>query len=77
MHRECREMVSPPSTSKETNSQQSRHASRHVFHARMVLYVGIANLLGDGENVPGILGAWETRNLTYLARGIWNNILQA
>ena len=35
-------MFSPPPTSKETASQRSRHASRHVHHARAVMHVGIA-----------------------------------
>ena len=34
---------SPPPTSKETASWRSRHASRHVRHARAVMHVGIAN----------------------------------
>ena len=34
---------SPPSTLKESASKQSRQASRHVRHARAVMYVGIAN----------------------------------
>ena len=34
---------SPPSTSKETASERSRRASRHVRHARAVMHVGIAN----------------------------------
>ena len=34
---------SPPPTSKETTSSRSRHASRHVRHARTVKHVGIAN----------------------------------
>ena len=33
---------SPPPTSKETPSKWSRHASRHVRHARAVMHVGIA-----------------------------------
>ena len=40
--RECRERFPPPPISKETASQRSRHASRHVRHARAVMYVGIA-----------------------------------
>ena len=35
--------ISPPLTSKETTSWWSRHASRHVRHARTVMHVGIAN----------------------------------
>ena len=34
---------SPPTTSKETASQRSQHASRHVRHARAVMHAGIAN----------------------------------
>ena len=34
---------SPPHILKETASQRSRHASRHVRHARAVMHVGIAN----------------------------------
>ena len=40
----------------------------HVRHSRAVMHVGIANP-GDGENVPGIPGAWTTRNFTYLVTG--------
>ena len=47
---------SPSPTSKETASKQSRHASRHVRHARALMHVGIANR-GGGENVPGITDA--------------------
>ena len=36
-------IFSPPPTSKETTSQRSRHASRHVRRARTVVHVGIAN----------------------------------
>ena len=36
-------MFSPPSTSKETVIQRSKHASRHVRQARAVMHVGIAN----------------------------------
>ena len=35
--------LSPPPTSKQTASWRSRHASRHVRHARAVMHVGIAN----------------------------------
>ena len=35
---------SPPPTPKETANERSRHASRHVHHARAVMHVGIANL---------------------------------
>ena len=37
------ENVSPPPTSKETAFKRTRHASRHVRHARAVMHVGIAN----------------------------------
>ena len=36
-------MFSPPPASKEIASQRSRHASRHVRHARAVMQIGIAN----------------------------------
>ena len=53
---------------KDTASQRSRHASRHVRHACTVMDVGIANPQWRG-NVPGIPGACATRNFTYLVRG--------
>ena len=62
---------SRPSTSKETASWRSRHASRHVRHARAVMHVGIANLRWRG-NVAGIPGACATRNFTYLVRVPWH-----
>ena len=34
---------SPPPTSNETASKRSRHASRHMLHARALMHVGIAN----------------------------------
>ena len=40
---------SPPPTSKETASERSRHASRHVRHARAVMPVGIANPRWQGK----------------------------
>ena len=39
----------PPPTSKETASWRSRHASRHVRHARAVMHIGIANQLWRGK----------------------------
>ena len=42
MRRECRERFPPP-TLKETASQRSRNASRHVRYARAVMHVGITN----------------------------------
>ena len=50
---------SPPPTSKETASWRSRHASRHMRHARAVIHVGI---------MPCIPSACETRTFTYLIR---------
>ena len=38
-----------PPTSKETASYRSRHASRHVHHARAVVHVGIANPWWQGK----------------------------
>ena len=57
-----------------TAGKRSRHASRHVRHARAVIHAGIANLRfplksAAGENVPGIPGACATCNFTYLVRG--------
>ena len=57
-----------------TAGKRSRHASRHVRHARAVMHAGIANyrfLLKSaaGENVPGIPGACATCNFAYLVRG--------
>ena len=62
-----------------TAGKQSRHASRHVRDARVVMHAGIANSCfplnsAAGGNVPGIPGACATRDFTYLVRGpyIWN-----
>ena len=57
-----------------TAGKRSRHASRHVRHARAVKHAGIANKRfalksAAGENVPGIPGACATCNFTYLVRG--------
>ena len=57
-----------------TAGKRSRHASRHVRHARAVMHAGIANQRfplksAAGENVPGIPGACATCNFTYLVRG--------
>ena len=62
-----------------TAGKRSRHASRHVRHARAVMHVGIVNWRfplrsAAGENVPGIPGACATCNLTYLVRGPCNNM---
>ena len=59
-----------------TAGKRSRHASRHVRHARAVMHAGIANQRfplksAAGENVPGIPGACATCNFTYLVRGPW------
>ena len=59
-----------------TAGKRSRHASRHVCHARAVMHAGIANLWfplksAAGENDPGIPGACTTCNYTYLVRGPW------
>ena len=43
---------SPPPTSKEIASWQSRHASRHVRHARAVMHVWIANPWVAGKTFP-------------------------
>ena len=62
-----------------TAGKRSRHASRHVRHARAVMHAGIANYRfplksAAGENVPGIPGACATCNFTYLVRGPWNHL---
>ena len=59
-----------------TAGKRSRHASRHVRHARAVMHAGIANLRfpsksAVGENVPGIPGACANSNFTYLVWGPW------
>ena len=59
-----------------TAGERSRHASRHVHHARAVMHAGFANQRfhlksAAGENVPGIPGACATCNFTYLVRGPW------
>ena len=59
-----------------TAGERSRHASRHVRHARAVMHAGIANYRfplksAAGENVPSIPGACATCNFTYLVRGPW------
>ena len=64
----------PGTFSPFTAGKRSRHASRHVRHARAVMHVGIVNkpfLLKSavGENVPGIPGACATCNFKYLVRG--------
>ena len=62
---------SPPPTSKETASQRSRHASRHVRDARVVMHVGIANPRWRGKRSQSIPGAYTTCNFTYLAKVPW------
>ena len=57
-----------PPTSKETASYRSRHASGYVRHERVVMHVGIADPRWR-ENVPGIPGAYATRNFAYLVSG--------
>ena len=56
---------SPPPISKETTSWRSRHASRHVRHARAVMHVRIANPRWRGKRSrfpahtqPAILRIW-------------------
>ena len=61
-----------------TAGKRSRHTSRHVRHARAVMYAGIANYwfplkTAAGENFPGIAGACATCNFTYLVRGPWGH----
>ena len=58
---------SPPQTSREPASYQSRHASRTcVTHVPRCMSGSLTR--GGGENVPGISGACATRHFTYLVR---------
>ena len=43
---------SPPPTSKKTAIWRSRHASRHVRHARAVMHAGIATPRWRGKTLP-------------------------
>ena len=65
---------SPPPISKETTSQRSRHASRHVRQARAVMHVGIAYLRWRGKRSRHSR-RMRTRNFAYLARGPCHNEL--
>ena len=61
-----------------TTGKRSRHASRHVRHARAVMHAGIANLrfplkMAAGKNFPGIPGACATCYFTYLVRDPWEH----
>ena len=55
---------SQPLTSNESASERSRHASRHVRHARPVMHVGTANPRWWGKHSRRC----ATRNFTYLAK---------
>ena len=70
MRRECRERFPPPPTSKETASQRSRHASRHVRDARAVTHVGIAYPRWRRKRSRHSR-RMHTHNFMYLARGPW------
>ena len=57
-----------------TAGKRSRHAPRHVRHARAMMHTGIATVgvsfeVGSRGHVPDIPGACATRNFTYLVRG--------
>ena len=63
---------SPPLTSKETASQRSRHASRHVRDVTHVPWcMSGSQTRGGEENAPGIPSASTNRNISYLVRGPW------
>ena len=47
----------PPPTSKGTATKRSRHASRHVRHARAVMHVGIASPRWRGKR------SWHSRRI--------------
>ena len=57
----------------DTAGQRSRHASRHVHDARVVIanWQFILKALA-GKNVPDIHGAYATRNFAYLVKGHWS-----
>ena len=59
-----------PPTSKETASKWSRHASRHVRNARVVMHVAIANLRWWGKRSRYSRRMRKPENFTYLARGL-------
>ena len=62
----------PPPTSKETASQRSRYASRHVSDARAVMHVGIANSRWWGKRSQHSR-CMGNPQFTYLARGPCQN----
>ena len=72
MRRECRERFPLQPISKESASYRSRHASRHVRHARAVMHVGIAYLRWRGKRSRHSR-RMRTRNFAYLARGPWSS----
>ena len=62
----CNHIISFGLESRKTTSQQSRHASQQVHHARAVMHVGLANPRWQGKcSRPG---ACTTHNFTYLVR---------
>ena len=70
MCRECRERFPPPPNLKETDSERSRHASRHVRHARAVMHVGIAYPRWRGKRSRHSR-RMRICNFAYLVRGPW------
>ena len=68
MRRECWERFPRQSASNETTSKRSKHAARHVRHARAVMHVGIAYPRWRGK-CSRYSGCMRTRNFMYLARG--------
>ena len=61
---------SPPPTSKEFASLRYRHArGTCLTHVPWCMSGSLTR--GGGENVPGIPGAWTTRNFLYLVRNPW------
>ena len=74
--RMCRERFPLRPTSKETASKRSRHASRHMRHARAEMHVGIAYPRWRGK--PSRHSRrMRTCNFTYLARGPYSLIPNA
>ena len=66
---------SPLSNSMETVvSDPGMHHGTCVTHVPWCMSRSLTR--GGGENVPGIPGAWATRNFAYLARGPWSKKVQ-
>ena len=68
MRRECRERFPHHRFQKKSLvSDPGMHHDTCVMHVPWCMSGSLTH--GDGENVPGIPGAWATHNFTYLVRG--------